>query len=341
MKILVTGGAGFIGANFIHWVLKNRDWEIINLDKLTYAGNLENLKGIEDDPRYKFVQGDVCDAKLINGLMKKVDYVVHFAAESHVDRSVLEPGIFIQTNVVGTQVMLQAALENKIKRFHHVSTDEVYGALELGDGRKFDEKTPYNPHSPYSASKAASDHLVRAYSDTFGLEYTITNCSNNYGPYQFPEKIIPLFFANASEDKPLPIYGTGKAVRDYLYVDDHCEAIALVLEKGKANETYCVGGGNELDGIEMAEAILKVLGKPKSLMTFVKDRPGHDMRYAIDFSKINKELGWKPSVTFEEGLEKTLQWYRDNDEWLQNIRSGDYQKYYKLQYSSLSSRAKR
>lgn len=332
MKVLVTGGAGFIGANFIRWVLENRDWEIINLDKLTYAGNLENLKGIEDNDRYEFVQGDVCDAKLINELMKRVEYVVHFAAESHVDRSVLEPGIFIETNVVGTQVMLQAALENKIKRFHHVSTDEVYGALELDKDNKFDEKTPYDPHSPYSASKASSDHLVRAYSDTFGLEHTITNCSNNYGPYQFPEKIIPLFFANAMEDKPLPIYGTGKAVRDYLYVDDHCEAIALVLEKGKANETYCVGGDSEKNGIEMAETILNILGKPKSLMTYVKDRPGHDMRYAIDHTKITKELGWKPRVTFEEGMKKTLQWYKDNDEWLQNIRSGDYQKYYEVQY---------
>lgn len=332
MKILVTGGAGFIGANFIHWVLKNRDWEIINLDKLTYAGNLENLKGIEDNSRYEFVQGDVCDPKLVNALMKKVDYVVHFAAESHVDRSVLEPGIFIQTNVVGTQVMLQAALENKIKRFQHVSTDEVYGALELDDGKKFDEETPYAPHSPYSASKASSDHLVRAYGDTFGLEYTITNCSNNYGPYQFPEKIIPLFVANAQEDKPLPIYGTGKAVRDYLYVDDHCEAIALVLEKGKSQETYCIGGDSEKNGIEMAETILSALNKPKSLMTYVKDRPGHDMRYAIDFSKITKELGWKPRLTFEEGIEKTIQWYLDNDEWLQNIRSGEYQKYYQLQY---------
>lgn len=332
MKVLVTGGAGFIGANFIHWVLKNRDWEIINLDKLTYAGNLENLKGIEGDPRYEFVQGDVCDPKLVNELMKKVDYVVHFAAESHVDRSVLEPGIFVTTNVVGTQVMLQAALENKINRFHHVSTDEVYGALELDGGKKFDEEMPYDPHSPYSASKAASDHLVRAYGDTFGLEYTITNCSNNYGPYQFPEKIIPLFFANAMENKPLPIYGSGKAVRDYLYVDDHCEAIALVLEKGKAQETYCVGGDSEKNGIEMAETILNILGKPKSLMTYVKDRPGHDMRYAIDFSKITKELGWKPRLTFEEGMEKTLKWYKDNDLWLQGIRSGDYQKYYELQY---------
>lgn len=332
MKVLVTGGAGFIGANFIRWVLKNRDWEIINLDKLTYAGNLENLKGIEDDKRYEFVQGDVCDPKLINDLMKKVDYVVHFAAESHVDRSVLEPGVFVQTNVVGTQVMLQAALENKIKRFHHVSTDEVYGALDLDGGGKFDEGTPYDPHSPYSASKAASDHLVRAYGDTLGLEYTITNCSNNYGPYQFPEKIIPLFVANAREDKSLPIYGDGKCIRDYLYVDDHCEAIALVLEKGKAQETYCVGGDSEKNGIEMAETILKALDKPKSLMTFVKDRPGHDRRYAIDHSKITRELGWKPRVSFEEGIEKTIKWNIDNASWVENIISGEYQKYYELQY---------
>ncbi len=334
MKILVTGGAGFIGSNFIYWVLKNRDWEIINLDKLTYAGNLENLKGIENDPRYNFVQGDVCDSHTVNELMAKVDCVVHFAAESHVDRSVLEPAVFVETNVVGTQVLLQAALENKIKKFHHVSTDEVFGALELDGSKKFNEETPYNPHSPYSASKAASDHLVRAYGDTFGLEYTITNCSNNYGPYQFPEKIIPLFVTNAQEDKSLPIYGDGKAVRDYLYVDDHCEAIALVLENGKAGETYCVGGDSEKNGIEMAETILKALGKPKSLMTFVKDRPGHDRRYAIDHSKITKELGWKPRVTFEEGIAKTIQWNLDNKGWVENILSGEYQKYYEKQYGA-------
>lgn len=332
MKVLVTGGAGFIGANFIRWVLKNRDWEIINLDKLTYAGNLENLKGLEDNPRYEFVQGDVCDSKLVNDLMKQVDYVVHFAAESHVDRSVLEPGVFITTNVVGTQVMLQAALENKIKRFHHVSTDEVYGALDLDGVEKFNENTPYAPHSPYSASKASSDHLVRAYGDTFGLEYTITNCSNNYGPYQFPEKMIPLFVANAREDKPLPIYGDGEYIRDYLYVDDHCEAIVLVLEKGKPQETYCVGGDSERSINQMAETILKSLKKPESLMTFVKDRPGHDRRYAIDHSKITKELGWKPRVTFGEGIEKTIKWNLDNADWIQNILSGKYQKYYEKQY---------
>lgn len=332
MKVLVTGGAGFIGANFIHWVLKNRDWDIINIDKLTYAGNLESLKSLEENPRYEFVQGDICDPKLVNDLMSKVDYVVHFAAESHVDRSVLEPGVFIQTNVVGTQVMLQAALENKIKRFHHVSTDEVYGALDLDDGKKFNENTPYDPHSPYSASKASSDHLVRAYGDTFGLEYTITNCSNNYGPYQFPEKMIPLFVANAREDKPLPIYGDGEYIRDYLYVDDHCEAIALVLEKGKAQETYCVGGDSERSINQMAETILKSLKKPESLMTFVKDRPGHDRRYAIAHSKITKELGWKPRVTFGEGIEKTIKWNLDNADWIQNILSGEYQKYYEKQY---------
>ncbi|MDO8506988.1 MAG: dTDP-glucose 4,6-dehydratase [bacterium] len=332
MKVLVTGGAGFIGANFIHWVLKNRDWDIINLDKLTYAGNLESLKSLEDNSRYEFVQGDICDPKLVNDLMSKVDYVVHFAAESHVDRSVLEPGVFIQTNVVGTQVMLQAALENKIKRFHHVSTDEVYGALGLDGGKKFDENTPYDPHSPYSASKASSDHLVRAYGDTFDLEYTITNCSNNYGPYQFPEKMIPLFVANAREDKPLPIYGDGEYIRDYLYVDDHCEAIALVLEKGKSQETYCVGGDSERSINQMAETILKSLEKPESLMTFVKDRPGHDRRYAIDHSKITKELGWKPRVTFDEGIEKTIKWNLDNADWIQNILSGEYQKYYEKQY---------
>ncbi len=331
-KILVTGGAGFIGANFIHWVLKNRDWEILNLDKLTYAGNLENLKAVEGGSRYEFIQGDICDGPLVNDLMRKVTHVVHFAAESHVDRSVLEPAVFVETNVLGTQVLLQAASKNKIKRFHHVSTDEVFGALELSDGKKFNEETPYNPHSPYSASKASSDHLVRAYGDTFGLEYTMTNCSNNYGPYQFPEKIIPLFVANARENKPLPIYGDGKAVRDYLYVDDHCEAIALVIEKGKPQETYCVGGDSEKNSIEIAETILEALGKTRNLMTFVKDRPGHDRRYAIDHSKITKELGWKPRVTFEEGIAKTIRWNIDNMAWVENILNGEYQKYYKKQY---------
>jgi len=335
MKVLITGGAGFIGSNFIIWALKNKpEWEILNLDKLTYAGNLENLKSVKDDPKYRFVQADICDKKLVNELMKGVDLVVHFAAESHVDRSILEPAAFIETNILGTQILLQAALENNVKHFHHVSTDEVFGALELGTNIKFNENTPYNPHSPYSASKASSDHLVRAYSDTFGLKYTITNCSNNYGPLQFPEKIIPVFISNAIENKSLPIYGDGQSIRDYLYVEDHCEAIALVIEKGKPNSTYCVGGDSEINGIQMAETILAALGKSKELMTFVKDRPGHDRRYAIDFSKIKNELGWEPKVTFKEGIGKTIDWYLSNAEWLENVKNGDYQKFYQLNYEN-------
>jgi dTDP-glucose 4,6-dehydratase len=335
MKVLITGGAGFIGSNFIIWALKNKpEWEILNLDKLTYAGNLENLKSVKDDPKYRFVQADICDKKLVNELMKGVGLVVHFAAESHVDRSILEPAAFIETNILGTQILLQAALENNVKHFHHVSTDEVFGALELGTNIKFNENTPYNPHSPYSASKASSDHLVRAYSDTFGLKYTITNCSNNYGPLQFPEKIIPVFISNAIENKSLPIYGDGQSIRDYLYVEDHCEAIALVIEKGKPNSTYCVGGDSEINGIQMAETILAALGKSKELMTFVKDRPGHDRRYAIDFSKIKNELGWEPKVTFKEGIGKTIDWYLSNAEWLENVKNGDYQKFYQLNYEN-------
>lgn len=336
MKVMVTGGAGFIGSNFIHWALANRpDWHITNVDKLTYAGNLENLKGLEKNQKYRFVQTDICDRDKMNELMSGIELVVHFAAESHVDRSILEPAAFVETNVVGTQVLLQAAKDNGVKHFHHVSTDEVFGALPLENPEiKFSESTPYAPHSPYSASKAASDHFVRAYGDTFGLKYTITNCSNNYGPYQFPEKVIPLFIANALENKPVPIYGSGLAVRDYLYVEDHCEAIALVIEKGKPNTTYCVGGDSEKNGIQMAETILDLMGKSQDLKTFVEDRPGHDMRYAIDFSKIHDELGWSPKVTFEEGMKKTVDWYLVNNEWLQNVRSGEYQKFYEKNYGS-------
>lgn len=336
MKVMITGGAGFIGSNFVHWAIKNRpDWEILNVDKLTYAGNLENLKGLEDNPRYRFVQADICDRNKMNEVMKGIDLVIHFAAESHVDRSILEPAAFVETNVVGTQVLLQAAKDNGVGHFHHVSTDEVFGALELEAlDVKFNEKTPYAPHSPYSASKASSDHFVRAYGDTFGLKYTITNCSNNYGPYQFPEKVIPLFIANALENKPLPIYGGGLAVRDYLYVEDHCEAIALVIEKGQSNTTYCVGGNSERNGIQVAETILDLMDKSHHLKTFVGDRPGHDMRYAIDFSKIHNELGWSPKVTFEEGMRKTVDWYLANQNWLKSVINGDYQKYYEENYRS-------
>jgi len=326
MKLLVTGGAGFIGSNFIlYWLKKYPSDKIVNLDLLTYAGNLENLKSVERDKRYKFVKGDICDPEAVADAMKDVDTVVHFAAESHVDRSITGPAVFVKTNVIGTQVLLDTAREKKIKRFHHVSTDEVFGALPLDKPEiKFDENTVYAPHSPYSASKAGADHLVRAYHDTYGLPITISNCTNNYGAYQFPEKVIPLFIINALNNKPLPIYGTGKAIRDYLYVEDHCEAIDLIIEKGKDGETYCVGGDSEKNGVVLADTILKELGKPKTLKTFVEDRKGHDMRYAMDHSKITRELGFKPRVSFEEGIKQTIEWYVKNEKWWKEIISGEY-----------------
>lgn len=317
MKILVTGGAGFIGSNFIIYMMgKYPDYEFVNLDKLTYAGNLENLKSVANNPKYAFIQGDICDSEIVKKAMVGCDTVVHFAAESHVDRSITGPTIFVQTNVVGTEVLLETAQELGIKRFHHVSTDEVFGSLSLENLKeKFTEDTPYSPRSPYSASKAGSDHLVRAFIETYNFPATISNCSNNYGPFHFTEKVIPLFITNALEDKPLPIYGTGKAVRDYLYVTDHCIAIDLILHQGKIGETYCIGGDGEKNGIEIADTILELLGKPKTLKTFVDDRKGHDMRYAMDHSKITNELGWNPTVTFEEGIKKTIQWYKDNESW--------------------------
>lgn len=325
-KILVTGGAGFIGSNFILYMLKKHpDLEIVNLDKLTYAGNLENLKSIENDRRYKLIKGDICDRRVVKKAMDKVDMVVHFAAESHVDRSITGPAVFVQTNVIGTQVLLDVAKDKSIKRFHHISTDEVYGALPLNKPQeKFSENTPYDPRSPYSASKAASDHLVHAYHKTYGLPITISNCTNNYGPYHFPEKVIPLFITNALHNKPLPIYGKGLAVRDYLFVEDHCRAIDLILQKGKIGETYCIGGDSEKNGITVADTILKILDKSARLKRFVQDRLGHDMRYAMDHSKITRELGWKPSVTFEEGIAKTIEWYIDNKKWWQKIISKQY-----------------
>lgn len=323
-KLLVTGGCGFIGSNFVLYMLdKYPALKIVNLDKLTYAGNLENLKSVENDPRYSFVHGDICNRDTVEKAVDGVDAIVHFAAETHVDRSISGPAVFVQTNVVGTQVLLEAAKEKHI-RFHHVSTDEVFGSLELGDDKKFDESTPYNPHSPYSASKAGSDHLVRAYHDTYGLPVTISNCTNNYGPFMFPEKVIPLFITNAMQDKPLPIYGSGKAVRDYLFVTDHCQAIALILEKGKIGETYCIGGNCEKNGVEVADAILQILGKDASLKTFVEDRKGHDMRYAMNTAKITKELGWTPSVTFEDGLSEMIDWYKQNESWWKRIISKEY-----------------
>lgn len=322
MKILVTGGAGFIGSNFIlFWIKNHPDDQIVNLDKLTYAGNLENLKSLENNPNYKFIKGDIVDSSLVNEAVAGVDVIVHFAAESHVDRSIKEPSAFVMTNVIGTQVILDAALENKIKRFHHVSTDEVFGALELNSTSKFNERTNYNPRSPYSASKAGSDHLVRAYFETYALPITITNCSNNFGPYQFPEKFIPLAITNLIEDKKVPIYGDGLYVRDWLYTEDHIKAIEAVLEKGKIGETYCVGGLTEdISNIEVIRKILKVMGKDESLIEHVKDRPGHDRRYAVDFSKIKNELGWEPERTFDEWLTKTVQWYKDNESWWKPLK---------------------
>ena len=297
MRLLVTGGAGFIGSNFIHyWLKKYPEDEVVNLDKLTYAGNLASLKEIENLPNYSFIKGDICHPKTVDQAMKGAAIVVHFAAESHVDRSILNPADFIMTNVVGTQVLLDMAIKHKVKKFHHISTDEVFGALKLNTKEKFSETTPYDPRSPYSASKAASDHLVRAYHHTFGLPITITNCSNNFGPYQFPEKFISLSITNLIEGQKIPIYGDGLYVRDWLYVDDHCRAIDLVLKKGKVSETYCVGGmTKDVPNMEVAKKICRIMGKkPKEGIEHVRDRPGHDRRYAIDWTKIKKELGWEP-----------------------------------------------
>ena len=326
MKILVTGGAGFIGSNFIiHMMNKYPNYEIVNLDKLTYAGNLENLKSVENNPKYTFVYGDICDKEITKQAMSVCDTVVHFAAESHVDRSITGPAVFVQTNVIGTEVLLEVALELGVKRFHHVSSDEVFGTLSLDNlSEKFNESTPYSPRSPYSASKAGSDHLVRAFIETYNFPATISNCTNNYGPYHFPEKAIPLFITNALNDKPLPIYGTGLAIRDYLYVTDHCVAIDLILHEGKIGDTYCIGGDEEKNGIDIADTILELLKKPKTLKIFVEDRKGHDMRYAMNHSKITSELGWNPSVTFEEGIEKTIKWYRENEPWWRKIISKEY-----------------
>jgi len=336
MNLLVTGGAGFIGANFIlYWLKKYPQDKIINLDKLTYAGNLENLKSVEKNPNYFFIKGDICDLSLVESLIKKyhIDIIVHFAAESHVDRSIMDPAPFIKTNIEGTYVLLEAALKNNIKRFHHISTDEVFGALSIDSKEKFNEKTPYNPRSPYSASKASSDHLVRAYYITYGLSTTISNCSNNYGPYQFPEKLIPLTITNIIENKKVPIYGDGLYIRDWLYVEDHCRAIDLILNKGKAGETYLIGGlTKDISNIEVVKKILRLMNRDESYIEYVKDRPGHDRRYAIDWTKINRELGWQPKVDLDTGLKLTIDWYLKNQDWWKKIKSGEYQKYYEKQY---------
>lgn len=334
MRLLVTGGAGFIGSNFIlYWLKKYPRDKIINLDKLTYAGNLENLRQVEKNPNYQFIKGDICDRSLVDQLVKQVDIIVHFAAESHVDRSILNPSPFIKTNIEGTYTLLESALKNKKKRFHHISTDEVFGSLKLNSKKKFTETTPYNPRSPYSASKAASDHLVRAYHITYNLPITISNCSNNFGPYQFPEKLIPLAITNILEEKKIPVYGDGLYVRDWLYVEDHCQAIDLIIHKGSIGQTYLIGGSTEnISNIEVIKKILKFMGKDNSYIKYVKDRPGHDRKYAMDWSKINKELGWKPQHKFEQGLKKTINWYIKNQPWWKRVKSGDYKNYYKKQY---------
>lgn len=335
MRLLVTGGAGFIGSNFIHyWLKKHLQDQIINFDKLTYAGNLDNLKSVEKNPNYSFIKGDICDQKAVNRAVKDVDVIVNFAAESHVDRSILGPAIFIQTNVVGTQVLLNAALKAKVQRFHHVSTDEVYGALELESKEKFTEETPYRPKSPYAASKAAADHLVCAYYHTYNLPITISNCSNNFGPYQFPEKIIPLAITNVLEGKKIPIYGDGLYVRDWIYVEDHCRGIDLILEKGKVGETYLIGASCEMANIDLAKKILKILGKDESLAQYVKDRPGHDRRYAIESTKIREELGWRPKYRFDQALKKTVKWYQENQEWWRKLKNREFEEYYQKQYIS-------
>lgn len=332
-NILVTGGAGFIGSNFIRSLLaRHANVSVINYDKLTYAGNLENLADVEDDPRYHFVKGDICDRALVTSTLEQyaVDTIVHFAAESHVDRSILGSAEFIQTNVVGTHVLLDAAREFGIQRFIHISTDEVYGSL--GPTGRFTEETPLHPNSPYSASKAASDLLALAYQHTHGVPVIVTRCSNNYGPYQFPEKLIPLMIINVLNDKTLPVYGDGLHVRDWLHVDDHCAAIDVVLERGVVGEIYNIGGNNEWKNIDLVRLVLRLLNKPESLIRFVKDRPGHDRRYAIDAGKIQRELGWSPRRTFEEGLKETVQWYITHESWWRRVMTGQYMEYYKKQY---------
>lgn len=335
MNILVTGGCGFIGSNFIlYWLKRYSDDFVINLDKLTYAGNLQNLSSVEDNSHYKFVKGDITDDKLVDELVSKVDTVVHFAAESHVDRSISGPSVFVQTNVLGTEILLEKAVKHEVKRFHHISTDEVFGALKTSDTSKFSERTYYNPRSPYSASKAGSDHLVRAFYHTYGLPTTITNCSNNFGPFQHPEKLIPLAITNLLEGKKAPVYGKGNQIRDWLYVEDHCRAIETVLQKGEAGQTYCVGGLTEdITNLEVIKLIIKLLGKSEEEIEFVKDRPGHDEKYSIDWSKIKNELGWEPLHSFTEWLKITVEWYKEHQEWWKKIKNEEWERYYRKQYS--------
>ncbi len=333
-KLLVTGGAGFIGSNFVHYWLKiHPEDTVVNFDKLTYAGNLENLSDLKENPHHKFIKGDIANSDDVKGAMEGVDIVVNFAAESHVDRSIQDPAPFVLTNVVGTQVLLDNAKNAKVKRFHHVSTDEVFGALKLDSKEKFNEETKYNPNSPYAASKAASDHLVRAYYETYGLPITITNCSNNFGPFQYPEKLISLSITNLLEGDKVPVYGDGLYVRDWLYVEDHCSAIDLVLQKGKIGQTYCIGVDNDIPNIKVIRLILEALGFGEDKIEHVTDRPGHDRRYAIDAAKIKKELGWKPSFQFEEAINLTVKWYKENEKWWKSLRGKDYLEYYRKQYT--------
>ena len=320
MKILVTGGAGFIGSNFIHYWLKNNpEDEIVNLDKLTYAGNLENLRDIENNKNYKFIKGDICDSKLVNNITKDIDLIVHFAAESHVDRSINSSQEFIKTNIFGTQILLEAARINGNIRFHHVSTDEVFGSLDLDSRSKFNEKTPYDPRSPYSASKAASDHLVKSYFHTYDLPITISNCSNNYGSYQYIEKLIPLFITNLTQGKKVGIYGDGSNIRDWIHVDDHNRGVEMIIKKGKIGETYCLGADKELSNLEITRVLLHEFNMGEEMIEFIKDRPGHDLRYAIDYSKAKNDLGWEPIIDFQKGIKATIIWYKNNQCWWKKV----------------------
>ncbi|TET41397.1 MAG: dTDP-glucose 4,6-dehydratase [Dehalococcoidia bacterium] len=331
MKLLVTGGAGFIGSNFVHYALKEHpDWEITNLDKLTYAGNLENLKDIQDQPGYHFVKGDIADRKFVDKLLGQgFDVIVNFAAESHVDRSILDASPFIETNIKGTQILLEGARQYKLGRFIQVSTDEVYGSIDSG---RFTEESTLSPNSPYSASKTAADLLCRAYFKTHRLPAIITRCTNNLGPYQFPEKLIPLVITNALEDKPVPVYGDGLNIRDWIFVVDHCRALDVVIQKGQPGEIYNIGGDNEKTNLELIRKLLELLDKPQGLIQFVTDRPAHDRRYALDCAKIATELGWKPAFSFEKALSATVDWYLKNESWWRSIKSGEYSKYYKKMY---------
>lgn len=333
MKLLVTGGAGFIGSHFVlYWMKNHPEDSLVNLDKLTYAGNLENLREVENNPKYTFIHGDICDAEVVDAAMEDVDVVVHFAAETHVDRSIVRPMDFIRSNVLGTYTLLEAAKKYNVKKFHHVSTDEVFGSLALDTTEKFTEETKYDPHSPYSASKAGSDHLVRAYFHTYGMPITITNCSNNFGPAMYPEKLMPLAITNVLEGKKVPIHGDGKNVRDWLYVEDHVRAIELVLGKGKVGETYLVGGMTEgISNLEVVKRILHLMDKDESYIEFVKDRPGNDRKYDIDWMKINRELGWKPLHSFDEWLKKTIDWYVENRSWWEKLKNEEYHSFIRQQ----------